>query len=49
MLSGNKPVNWDPFAHMGRGGWVYHNRNAAAADKSRAFAVEFFKSNLGAK
>ena len=28
---------------------VYHYRDAATAEKSRAFAVEFFKSNLGAK
>jgi dienelactone hydrolase len=39
----------DGFAHVGRGGWVYHYRDAATAEKSRAFAVEFFKSNLGAK
>lgn len=39
----------DAVAHVGRGGYVRHFRNAATADKSRAFAVEFFKSSFGAK
>jgi dienelactone hydrolase len=39
----------DPFAHMGRGGAVRYYGDAATADKARAFAVEFFTSNLKAK
>jgi len=39
----------DPFAHMGHGGMVRYYGDAATADKARAFAVEFFKSNLAAK
>jgi dienelactone hydrolase len=39
----------DPVAHMGHGGMVRFYGDAATADKARAFAVEFFKSNLAAK
>jgi hypothetical protein len=39
----------DPLAHMGHGGSVRYYGDAATADKARAFAVEFFKSNLKAK
>jgi dienelactone hydrolase len=39
----------DPFAHKGRGGSVRYYGDAATADKARAFAVEFFKSNLKAQ
>ena len=36
----------DPIANKGRGGYVRHYRNRATAEKSKAFAIEFFKSNL---
>jgi dienelactone hydrolase len=39
----------DPFAHMGHGGMVRYYGDAATADKARAFAVEFFTSNLKAR
>jgi dienelactone hydrolase len=39
----------DPVAHMGHGGTARYYADAATADKARAFAVEFFKSNLAAK
>ena len=39
----------DPLAHKGSGGTVRYYGDAATADKARAFAVEFFKSNLAAK
>jgi len=39
----------DAMANKGRGGNVNHYRNSEVAAKSRAFALEFFKSTLGPK
>lgn len=39
----------DALAYKGRGGNVSHYRNSEVAEKSRTFAVEFFKSMPGPK
>jgi uncharacterized protein len=40
---------YDKFAFSGKGGTVRHFRNPVIAEKSKAFAVDFFKTSLGAK
>lgn len=38
---------FDNFAANGKGGYVRHHRNSEIAEKSKAFAIEFFKSSMG--